>query len=148
MTCWSCFPLPRLFPQTESCAIRGWVGLHRAQRPHSSFCKDSLSHAEGLKLVARTCSRLNTSLPRKRQLGSCHKAHLEVEAGETDCVILLLFAFSLLKRQQSKKIWLTPHTNVCAEMWAITDWYNNRFLTFDGYLYWFFFKTDDKYRQK
>lgn len=34
---------------------------------------------------------------------SRHHAHLEVEAGEADCVILLLFAFSLLKGEQSKK---------------------------------------------
>lgn len=65
---------------------------------------ESLSHAEGLKIVARTRSRLNTRLRRNGRLGSCHNAHLEVEAGETDRVILFLFAFSLLRRQQSKKI--------------------------------------------
>lgn len=79
-------------------------GITPSPENAQALCKDSLSHAEGLKFAARTRSRLKAGLGRSCRLGSCHHAHLEVEAGEADCVILLLFAFSLLKGEQSKKM--------------------------------------------
>lgn len=38
--------------------------------------------------------------------GSCPDSHLEVEAGETDCVIVLLFALSFLRQQNNNTYWL------------------------------------------
>lgn len=43
------------------CSLRV-SGITLTSQNAQGFCKHSLSHAGGLKFVARTCSRLNTSV--------------------------------------------------------------------------------------
>lgn len=107
-------------PDRKLCDLRV-SGIMVSSQNAQAFCKDNLSHTEGLHLVRGHVQGCYRRLRCSSQPGSWHGAHLEVKAGKADCVILLLFAFSLLKHHKAK-IWLRPHTdrNVCVEMWETT----------------------------
>lgn len=66
-----------------------------------SACGEYLSHAEGLNLLRGHVQGCYTKLASNGRTGSCPGTHLEVEAGQTDSVILLLFALSLLQQQKN-----------------------------------------------
>ncbi len=76
-----------------------------------------------LRRVSESCRRIKVccedtfkgatqDLSPSGQTGSCHGPHLEVEAGQTDGVIVLLFALSLLQQQKNthrllSQVWWT-----------------------------------------
>ena len=63
-----------------------------------SACGKDLSHTEGLNLLRGHVQGCYTRLASDGRTGGCPGAHLEVEARQTDGVIVLLFALSLLQQ--------------------------------------------------
>lgn len=75
-------------------------------------------------------SEIVRDLTTNGQTGSCPDSHLQVEAGQTDCVIFLLFAFSFLQQRKntnmllSHPIWKYFHVFVIhvEELINLRDW--------------------------
>lgn len=84
----SLYTLLQLFPQP----VWGIAGLSSACMTRA-VCDDNLSHAEGLKFMVEMHSGA------ERRLSD---SHLEVEAGQADGIILLLFALSFLQQQNTR----------------------------------------------
>lgn len=69
-----------------------------------AVCGKNLSHAKGLKFTARIHSRVLT------RLAGYPDSHLHVEAGQTDCVVILFFALSFLQKHNNNCINVTAQT--------------------------------------